>query len=355
MDSNGVQFSGTPLVNQLSNGSFEMSVASGTIVTLASTVINTNANVTFSADRFATTSANTKGFNVTYTGPATGSNFWLFTGAYGNLAGESFDADGSNACGHIQWDDSICLQISQSHYRFRNDDGGEGAATSTWYNNSWSAREKIVINNPNATSTTNLPVQILLPYKSSMLANTNDLRFTDSSGTTSISYWREATISSGTTTVWVKIASLPSNGSATIYVYYGNPSASAADDTTGTFPFMDVFEDGDISDYTVASGDTGLFAASAGAGYANYSGSTYGLTGNATGHTTNGGIYKTGTITGQNKTIRFYESAANSSDEPCLLFGVQNPTNTHNYAACVEEFKNRISLAQDVKNNDNSG
>jgi len=355
-DSNGIQLSGAPVVNALSNGDFEMSVASGTIMTVASTVINANANLTFSADRFATTSANLRGFNVTYTGSTAGSNFWLFTGTYGNFAGEAYDADGSNACGHIQWDDSICLQISESHYRFRNDDGGEGAATSTWFNNSWSRREKIAITNPNATAYTNLPVKIQLPYKSSMLANFDDLRFTDSSGTTTIPYWRESTISSGTTTVWVKISSLPSSGSATIYAYYGNAAATAADSSANTFPYIDTFDDGDITDYSGSAPDPTYFAASASFGYGS---SAFGLAasvGNTSQKTANGGIFKTaGTPTAQGKTIRYFQYvAAGGQDEPCTLFGVQAAK--QNYGVCLEQFpttNRRVSLSKNIAFNDN--
>jgi len=354
MDQNGIQLSGTPIVNTLSNGDFEMSVASGTIITVASTVINANANLTFSTDRFATTSANLRGFNVMYTGSTAGSNFWLFTGAYGNFAGEAYDSDGTNACGHILWDDSICLQISESHYRFRNDDSGEGAATSTWYNNSWSAREKIVINNPNATAYTNLPVKILLPYKSSMKSTFDDIRFTDSSGTTTIPFWRESTISSGTSTVWVKISSLPASGSATVYVYYGNSGASGADDSASTFPFIDTFDDGDISDYS--GSDLPLFAANASFSYGNGSFGLSASAGNTSGKTINGGIFKTaGTPTGQGKTIRYFQYVANGGqDEPCTLFGVQAAK--QNYGVCLEQFpttNRRISLAKNIAFNDN--
>jgi hypothetical protein len=352
IDQNGLTLSGSPVINTLANGDFELSAASGTAMTLAGSVIDANANLSISSVRFASTTANTRGFNVMLSGSVP-VNFWTFTLAYGNIAGESFDADGSNACGHIRWDDSICLQISQSHYRFRNDDGGEGAVSSAWYNASWTRRERIAINNPNATAYTNLPVKIQVPYDADMLANFNDLRFTDSSGTTTIPYWRESTISSGTSTVWVKISSLPASGSAIIYMYYGNSGAAAADDSANTFPFIDTFDDGDITDYS--GSDLSLFQANASFSYGNGSFGLSASAGNTAAKTTNGGIFKTGSQTGTSKTIRYFQFVASGGqDEPCTLFGVQAAK--QNYAVCLEQFpttNRRVSLSKNVAFNDN--
>src|SRR6185295_4336231 len=134
----------------------------------------------------------------------------------------------------------------EAHYRWRNDDGGEGALASTWYDNSWSYRKTVVIRNSNATSYTDIPVKIDVTYDSAMQADFDDLRFTDSTGTSTVAYWRETSSASATSTVWVKVASLPASGSATFYMYFGNAGASSADDGANTFPFLDDFEDGDI-------------------------------------------------------------------------------------------------------------
>jgi len=62
-----------------------------------------------------------------------------------------------------------------------------------------------------------------------------DIRFTDSTGTASYSYWQETD-----NKFWIKIPSL-TNGSSTIYMYYGNPKAGRASNGDNTFAFFDDF------------------------------------------------------------------------------------------------------------------
>lgn len=354
MDSNGIAISGTPIVTSLSNGDYELSAASGTIMTLEGTVVDNNANLTISNVRMASTTANIRGYNVAVTG-AVGS-FWTFTGAYGNVSGESYDLDGTSLCGHIRWDDSDCQFVNEAHYRWRNDDGGEGSPASLWYNASWSRRQRVTIANANATSYTNLPVKLSVTYDADMLANFDDLRFTDSSGTTSVAFWRESTSNSASTTIWVKVPSISANGSAVLYMYYGNAGAAAADDTS-IFTYLEDFESNSIAAY---SGDTGTSPT-----YFQTTGSfahngTYGLAGSATSGQTPTGIYKTGSQTSQGKTIRWFQyvdtTAGFNNDETCTLFGVQGAL--QNYAVCLEEFpssQQRVSIARNVRSRDSSG
>lgn len=367
MDENGVSLSGASIITSLSNGDFELSASSGTIMTLAGTVIDANSGISISAVKMASTSANIKGFNVMVTG--TPGSFWTFTGAYGNVSGENFDADGTTLCGRVRWDDSDCQFLNESHYRWRNDDGGEGAVSTTWYDASFTKRQRIAISNPNATTYTNLPVKIVVPYDSDMQADFDDLRFTDSTGTNGITYWREKTINSASTTVWVKLSSLSSSGSAVIYMYYSSTTAPSADDGSNTFSYFEDFEDNDISDF---SGDkqqigTVYFDMSQSSSF-NYSGSR-GLPGSETSGQTPNGLYKTGTQTATNKTIRWWQyvnaeaGVGLNNDEPCTLFGVQTPGGsavTNDYAVCLDEFNvganhPRISIARDTHSRDLAG
>jgi hypothetical protein len=187
-----------------------------------------------------------------------------------------------------------------------------------------------------------------------MQTDFDDLRFTSSNGTTSLQFWREDTIVSGTTTVWVKVPSLPANSSATyIFVYYGNGSATAADSGSGTFSFIEDFEDADITDYSGTVTEKGYYTASS-TGFHN---GAYGLSasaGNETQRTQNGGIYKTGSQTAQGKTIRYFQyvnaSSGAGSDGPCTLFAVQG--SGQNYGVCLQQFGgNYVGISKNVSSN----
>ncbi len=294
MDASGLSFSGSPTITSLSDGDFEVSASGGSAITVAGSAIDANASAVYTGIRFATTTAITA-YNVTRTGSPVSA--WSFQGSTGNLAGEDFDSDGGDACGAIRWPDSTCLFVSQEHYRFRNDDGGVGAPDSAWYSASWSKRKTIVITNPTATSYADLPVKLVIDYDSDMRSDFADLRFTDDTGTTSISYWKESTISSASTTVWVKVPSLPPSGSATVYAYYGNAGASAAD-SAGTFGFLEDFESGSLSGY---SGNTSLFHVGTSFNHNH----TYGLdAGSNVLQQTTQGLYKTGSQTARGSTTR---------------------------------------------------
>jgi len=69
-----------------------------------------------------------------------------------------------------------------------------------------------------------------------------DLRFTDNTGVTPLSYWIEKKIDSDYAIVWVKISDDLSVYDKRIYVYYGNAGAASAADGDGTFIFFDDFE-----------------------------------------------------------------------------------------------------------------
>jgi Domain of unknown function (DUF2341) len=353
IDASGFSIAGTPTISAFAYGDFELDVpAGGTMMTVSGDAIDANASMVITGMRFATSSGVNTGYNVTRTGtPITA---WTFSLHEGNYDGEAFDNDGGDGCGNIRWSDSSCLFVSQEHFRWRNDDGGEGAPASEWYDVSWTKRKKIAITNNTATAYTNIPVKIVVNYDADMQSDFDDLRFTTSSGTTSTNYWVENIVASASTTVWVKVPSLPASGSATIYMYYGNGSAASASDGTNTFTFFDDFEDDNITEY---SGETGKFDTHT---TFNYTGS-YGLEAFDPADQTNGGIRRTGSLTSQGSTIRFFQyidasapPTGGADDEPCTLFGVQG--SGQNYAVCLDGYPNdQISIAENVTRNDASG
>ncbi|MCK5630017.1 MAG: DUF2341 domain-containing protein, partial [Nanoarchaeota archaeon] len=79
-----------------------------------------------------------------------------------------------------------------------------------------------------------------------MQADCDDIRFTDSDGSTELSYWVESDCNTSDTNVWVKGPSLAASSTRTIYMYYGNPSVSSASNGTSTF---ETFAD-EVADWT---------------------------------------------------------------------------------------------------------
>ncbi|HEY3307263.1 MAG TPA: DUF2341 domain-containing protein [Desulfuromonadaceae bacterium] len=70
----------------------------------------------------------------------------------------------------------------------------------------------------------------------------NDIRFTDSDGSTILNHWLESGCNSASTSAWLKFTSLPA-GIKTIYLYYGSPAAAAPAqlDPNTLFNFYDDF------------------------------------------------------------------------------------------------------------------
>ena len=351
LNAKGLNFSGSPTVYSLSYGDFELAVAGGSLIKLASTTINANASLVITGNRFATTTAIT-GTNVNLTGSTT--NAWTFTAHTGNLAGEVYDNDGATACGSIRWSNSACLITQQTHYRWRNDDGGIDVPNAEWFNSNWSKRKAVRLQNTDATTYTNAVVKVPVVYDSDMQTNFNDLRFTDAGGTTTLPFFVERYTASNDADVWVKVPTLTGADTTSVFMYYKNATASSTSSSTKTYIAADDFNDGNITEYT---GDTTLFSADASFAY----GGGYGLSnvGHENGRATRG-IGRTGLTVAQGQIIRYLQyvnTTAGSGDEACTLFAMQSPiTLSHNYAVCLEQFGvDRISLAKDVIDTDSSG
>ncbi|KKU77717.1 MAG: hypothetical protein UY04_C0053G0003, partial [Parcubacteria group bacterium GW2011_GWA2_47_7] len=344
LNSTGLHLTGTTTLTSFGNGDFELAANSGSLITIASTTIDQNASAQYYFNRFAT-STGISGFNVSVDG--TTLNSIQFSSVNGNIASEAFDDDGVDDCGSIRWPDSLCLIVDQSVYRWRNDDGAEGVPSSEWYNASWSRRQRVRITNNSTSTVTNAQVKISVPYDADIQSNWNDLRFTDSSGTTSIPFWVES-YTSGTSTVWVKVPTLTASAVTDVFMYYGNGSAVSGSSGTSTFKFFDDFEDNNITEY---SGNTTLFAPSTSFNYER----TYGLaasSGNTASQNTDG-IWQSSSSVGRDTTFRFFQyidMSTGGGDEPCFMFAIQSPITAHqNYGVCLSPFgTDKVTISKNV-------
>lgn len=123
-----------------------------------------------------------------------------------------------------------------------------------WYNSSWSRRKKITLTGGSSGAQTNYPLMLTITWATGMQADFDDLRFTQSDGTTLIDAWLETHTASSSATVWVKFPTTPANTvTQDYYMYYGN-SGAASDWNDSTFTFIDEFNRSDSA--TVGNGWT---------------------------------------------------------------------------------------------------
>jgi len=347
MNAAGFVLSGTPSITAFNNVDLVLGVDAGVAFDVAASVIDQNPTQTYATMYFATSSGVATGTNVKVTGATT--NYWRLIPSYGNFDGEVHDSDGADACGAIRWQDSTCLEVSQAQYRFRADDGGEGAPDNEWYDQDWSYRKPITVSNPNATTLTDFALKIALPKEVDMESDYSDLVFTDENGTSTIPFYVES-YTTATATVWVKVPSISGNDTAKVYVYYGNTFAVDSQNGSSTFSAFDDFEDNNIDEY---SGDTTNFATNGSFAWQK----SYGLSaaGGKTTTQTSPGMYRTDRTISQGSVITYYQKVeSGGEDEPCTYFGVQG--SGQNYAVCLDQYpSDQVVLAKDVTSNDGSG
>jgi hypothetical protein len=347
----GLELSGTPTIVDLSDGLFEMTVASTSLITLSSTTLNANPSKIFDNVGFTATGS-VAGYNVELVGET--GNAWRFPNSYGTYDGEAFDIDGIDACGSIRWDNSGCLLTEQTHVRWRLDDGGVGVPGSEWYNSNWDYRKRVRFVNENATAaTSSTALKMTVTYDSDMQSDFDDLRFTDDDGTTLLSHWVEKFTPSTNAVVWVEVPSVAALDTTTVFMYYGNASSTSVSSATSTFTVIDDFEDNSISEY---SGDTSLFQVDTAPVY----GGTYALEpSNTLGRTNTDGLYRTDQTVSRGQVLRWmqYINVTAPEDDACTFFGVQTPGSTNqNYAVCLQRFGvDRMLIAENVTDNDSSG
>ena len=147
-----------------------------------------------------------------------------------------------------------------------------------WMSTSWLYRKSISVSNSGSTLTNE---DVLIPVDTASLvtagklqSDCDDLRFTDSDETTTLTYWVEAGCNTSTTQVWVRIPSLTSGGK-TIYMYYGNSSATNSE-ASWSGNFILLYNSTCPTGWTRTSTYDSKFP---------YGASSYGGTGGATTHT----------------------------------------------------------------------
>jgi len=105
----------------------------------------------------------------------------------------------------------------------------------------WRYRRPITIDNTqNSNDLTDYQISVTVDTASliqqgKMQADGDDIRFTDTDGTTLLPYWLEGPINDANTKIWVKVPSIPAQGTKVIYFYYGNPTASSESSIADTF------------------------------------------------------------------------------------------------------------------------
>ena len=117
--------------------------------------------------------------------------------------------------------------------------------------NGFNYRMKILINNTdNPNSLADYQVKINLNWDPDMQPDFSDIRFTETTDTTTLSYWIEDFTPSTSATVWVKIPSIPASSTKDIYVYFGNQTpVTSGSDGDGTFQYFDHWTSDNTGDW----------------------------------------------------------------------------------------------------------
>lgn len=113
-------------------------------------------------------------------------------------------------------------------------DINEALFSASWWDENWSRRRSITISPLNSE---NYQLKIVVPYDSDMRSDYGDLRFMENENAGVLSYWIE-NYTVDNVTVWVRRLE---NANGTIYMYYGNASATSAENGNNTFIFFDDF------------------------------------------------------------------------------------------------------------------
>ncbi len=112
-------------------------------------------------------------------------------------------------------------------------------AEAGWWNEDWRYRKKLTIDQTKIDADlADFPVAVVLTVSnftySKAQTNGEDIRFTDSNGNT-LYYEIEKWNSSATSTIWVKVPVVDDTVSTTLYMYYGNGSATDAQNKTAVW------------------------------------------------------------------------------------------------------------------------
>ncbi|MBD3192162.1 MAG: DUF2341 domain-containing protein [Candidatus Heimdallarchaeota archaeon] len=155
--------------------------------------------------------------------------------------------NGESGCPLLKWvKESAGVLIDQQSeplaYFFSSDSDTSPPPTD-WWDEAWSYRQELIIENPNSELLTEYQVLVELSDNNFAYAHCqadgSDLRFLDETST-NLPYWIETWEPFGTSRVWVKLPTLPIDGT-TIKLYYGNSQATSQSDGKVVFPLFDDF------------------------------------------------------------------------------------------------------------------
>ncbi|EKD49781.1 MAG: PKD protein [uncultured bacterium] len=136
--------------------------------------------------------------------------------------------------------------------------GWNSGATTSWCSTAgtcdsdWTRRQLVKIDNSSGDAQTNYQVKVEVSYDGDMQADFDDLRFTDSNGTTVLDHWTDPdlTVASTSTVVWVEVPSISAASTQNMWMYFGNASASSTSNAQNTFIVGDDFDDNSLDTTT---------------------------------------------------------------------------------------------------------
>ncbi|MFI7681000.1 DUF2341 domain-containing protein [Actinophytocola sp. NPDC049390] len=118
-------------------------------------------------------------------------------------------------------------------------------AQAGWLDSAWLYRRPVTVTNTLAQERTNQQVTVSLSAANFDFTRSSgqDIRFTDSDGTTLLNHWLDE-YNTTSRLAWfvVRVPALPASAAKTIYMYYGNTNAPPASSGAKTFAFYDGFE-----------------------------------------------------------------------------------------------------------------
>ena len=226
------------------------------------------------------------------------------------------------------------------------------SAPANWYDTSWMYRKKVTFGNnfSGAGTLTNFPVMVAIDSSRIDYGNTQnsgqDLRFTDSDGTTLLSYEIEKWDESGTSIAWVKVPQIDNSATDYIYMYYGNPSATDSQNKTA------VWNGNEVDVWHLGEGSGGS------AGDSTSSGNTGTLTGSTwtTSGQVDGALSFNGTssdyvqfasnvdITGTKAVSFWFKPTGNITNDHTMFYASDGTANDY---LAIEIFSSRVAAITD--------
>jgi hypothetical protein len=120
-------------------------------------------------------------------------------------------------------------------------------ASDSWWDYGWIYRRPVTIDNTgNSEGLVNYQLLMNISFDGDMRPDFSDVRFAQYNQTlgyaVALPYYIESKADGAYASVWVNVSDIAAQGNSTIYMYYGNPSASSASNSTRTFDLFDDFE-----------------------------------------------------------------------------------------------------------------